>query len=160
MRNIAQIVISNKENDKSISVDNDAQLEIPSEGVAFLTKLTYSVRNGISLTEKVQHVTICPLDTWTGPSLIDEGYFKHQCKSCMKCLELPKLRMATKGTIIVEGIIPLKVQMGDLQVRTFFGVVKSLKANNLKPRVSANAFEKFSLSQARQYWYKRHHLQS
>lgn len=72
---------------------------------------------------------MCLVHTRAGPNLINGDYLNPQWKSGTKLLKLPKLKLATKGLSKIQGLIPLVIQIGDLQVRTWFGIVQDLPVN-------------------------------
>lgn len=81
VKKCAKIVIAIAENDESISVDRDVLFETPLTKLGFLTKRTYKVQIGFSLTKTELHLTTCRVDIEAGPNLVNEDYMKPQWKS-------------------------------------------------------------------------------
>lgn len=62
----AKIVVVTEANDKSTTVENYVQFELPPVEVGFLTKQTYKTGVGIAHTKTVLHMTTCLVDTRAG----------------------------------------------------------------------------------------------
>lgn len=75
--------------------------------------------------------TVGILDTGAGPNLVDSQLLPLSWSSKVKPVADPGLTAAGKQTITVEGVILLHVQLGDLRVRVWFGVVKNLAVSVL-----------------------------
>lgn len=91
----------------------------------------YRVLVGICLSETLLNRTTCFQYTGAGPSLIHENYLNLQCKCHLKRLESQKLRTVTKEAKNMNGIIPLFVSIGALQVQISLEVVQDLATNVL-----------------------------
>lgn len=85
----------------------------------------------MSLTSRVLHPTTCLADARPGPILINEDLLKPQWNCRFKRLESPKLRWATEEVINTQGVVLLALQIEELQVQIWFGIVKTPAANVL-----------------------------
>lgn len=66
-----------------------------------------------------------------GPNLVDEDFLNPQRKCLIKRVQSPKLRTTTREVIIIQVVTPLVVEMGDPQVRNWFGIVQRMAVNVL-----------------------------
>lgn len=73
-----EILITNMEDDKSTTVDNDVQFEFPLGEVGFIKNSVFRMKFGVVLTKRVWHSAKCPMDTWAGPNLKHLDYLKPQ----------------------------------------------------------------------------------
>lgn len=102
---------------------------VPPTGVAFLAKPKHRVGIGTEVNRPLLHFTTCPAEPGTVPNLMIEAYLRFQWESYINRLDASTLPTATKESIEVQGIIPLIVEIVNLQVRSWFDIGKSLAVN-------------------------------
>lgn len=70
-------------------------------------------------------------DTEDGPHFVIKKFYVDICTSAFITNILPRLRAAGNEPIFISKFIPLQVQLGNLSVRVWFGILKRLAVNVL-----------------------------
>lgn len=68
----------------------------------------------------------CLLDTDAGPNLMVSRFIPPNCRSRIKSVVDAHLSAATRQLLNDMGVILFKVRMGELRLRTCFGIVQKL----------------------------------
>lgn len=120
-------------NDSSpTSVEEVVEFDIGSHDVAsFFTKPTYQACLAVYITSRAMFVVTSLLDTGAGPNLVNNAFLPREWQRKVVSTPSPSLRTATRETVKVEGIVRTFVQIGDLRVRAWSGVVENLAVDIL-----------------------------
>lgn len=106
--------------------NTDVNFKVPPVELVFFSKPTYRVCISVELIIFVMPPPACLIGTGAGLSLVNDVHLLQQWRKEIHQLLAPKLGIATKQAISVVGVVPLFVQVEDLQVRLWLVVFKIL----------------------------------
>lgn len=98
----------------------------------FFHKPTYCARISLGVLSNAKLTVASSWDMSLGLNLITKDFLLQACwKESFKSSKTPQMRSAKSIVATVEVIVPLFVRMGDLRVRTWFGVAKILTLDGM-----------------------------
>lgn len=72
------------------------------------------------------------LQTGGGPNIVNSSFLPPDFHSLVKDVKEPPLRISTKPAVLLQGLIPLLVSLGDLQALAFFRIIENLAVDPLR----------------------------